>query len=268
VLELIQRKVEGEDITEAPAEAPQTQIIDLMEALKASLAKLRTAAELTRADVPVRRIGDALKRLRRELPEGRSLTELRIHASGDDVVVRDRSEPPWNPQSGQFHIEFEVRELATRVAPLARAAAARAHDDEPGRSAAEWFDLGMELEAVAPDEARKAYEHAIRLDESQSDARVNLGRMLHEAGLPDAAEKQYRDVLARGEHALAAYNLGVLLEDAGRGADAIQAYARSLAADPQLAEAHFNLARLYEERGDHRAALRHFNGYRALVRPT
>ncbi|MGH7483928.1 MAG: Ku protein [Longimicrobiales bacterium] len=39
VLELIQKKVEGEDITQAPAEVPQTQVIDLMEALKASLAK-------------------------------------------------------------------------------------------------------------------------------------------------------------------------------------------------------------------------------------
>lgn len=39
VLELIQRKIEGEDITETPVEAPQTQIIDLMEALKASLAR-------------------------------------------------------------------------------------------------------------------------------------------------------------------------------------------------------------------------------------
>jgi DNA end-binding protein Ku len=39
VLELIQRKVEGEDITESVEEAPKTQIIDLMEALKASLAR-------------------------------------------------------------------------------------------------------------------------------------------------------------------------------------------------------------------------------------
>jgi DNA end-binding protein Ku len=38
-LELIGRKVEGEDITTAPAEEPKTQIIDLMEALKASLGK-------------------------------------------------------------------------------------------------------------------------------------------------------------------------------------------------------------------------------------
>ena len=39
MLDLINQKVEGEDITAAPAEAPQTQIIDLMEALKASIAK-------------------------------------------------------------------------------------------------------------------------------------------------------------------------------------------------------------------------------------
>lgn len=45
VLELIQRKVEGEDITQAPVEAPQVQIIDLMEALKASLAKAGGSAD-------------------------------------------------------------------------------------------------------------------------------------------------------------------------------------------------------------------------------
>ena len=39
VMEQIQRKVEGKEITEEPEEAPKTQIIDLMEALKASLAK-------------------------------------------------------------------------------------------------------------------------------------------------------------------------------------------------------------------------------------
>ena len=45
VLELIQRKVEGEDITESVEEAPKTQIIDLMEALKASLARTPTEPE-------------------------------------------------------------------------------------------------------------------------------------------------------------------------------------------------------------------------------
>ncbi|MCZ6761138.1 MAG: Ku protein [Gemmatimonadetes bacterium] len=44
ILELIQRKVDGEDITVAPSEEPQTQIIDIMEALKASLAGGQAAA--------------------------------------------------------------------------------------------------------------------------------------------------------------------------------------------------------------------------------
>jgi DNA end-binding protein Ku len=45
VLEAIQSKVEGKDITEEPTEAPQTKIIDIMEALKASLAKGGAAEE-------------------------------------------------------------------------------------------------------------------------------------------------------------------------------------------------------------------------------
>jgi DNA end-binding protein Ku len=45
VLEQIQRKVDGEEITEEPTEAPKTQIIDLMEALKASLKGKGSAGE-------------------------------------------------------------------------------------------------------------------------------------------------------------------------------------------------------------------------------
>jgi tetratricopeptide (TPR) repeat protein len=231
------------------------------------LVLLRTAAELSRADVPARRIRDALTRLKALLPQGRSLSELRIHAAGDEVVVRESSEPPWNPSSGQFHIEFDVGELAARVAPLARGVAERAHADPVERTAVEWFELGADLEPVAPEEARAAYKAALRLDASLTDARVNLGRLLHDAGLRAEAEAQYRQVLAVREHALAAYNLGVLLEDTDRDLEAITAYARAIAADPALAEAHYNLARIYEQRGDQRAAIRHFNGYRALVRP-
>ena len=44
VLEAIQQKVEGQDIVAAPSEQPETKIIDLMDALKASLAK-RAAIE-------------------------------------------------------------------------------------------------------------------------------------------------------------------------------------------------------------------------------
>ena len=49
VQELIDRKIEGEQITTAPQEAPETKIIDLMEALKASLASGAPREEAPRA---------------------------------------------------------------------------------------------------------------------------------------------------------------------------------------------------------------------------
>ena len=45
VLEAIQRKVDGQEITSEAAEAPQTKIIDLMDALKASLARRGASTE-------------------------------------------------------------------------------------------------------------------------------------------------------------------------------------------------------------------------------
>lgn len=55
VLEAIQQKVEGQDITEEPAEAPKAKIIDLMEALKQSLAKGEAAED---APKPARRAAE------------------------------------------------------------------------------------------------------------------------------------------------------------------------------------------------------------------
>jgi DNA end-binding protein Ku len=45
ILEQIQRKVDGQEITEEPTESPKTQVIDLMEALKASLKAKGTAGD-------------------------------------------------------------------------------------------------------------------------------------------------------------------------------------------------------------------------------
>ena len=45
MLEAIQQKVDGQEITAEPHEAPQTKIIDLMDALKASLAKRGASTE-------------------------------------------------------------------------------------------------------------------------------------------------------------------------------------------------------------------------------
>ncbi len=58
MLEQIQRKVDGQEITAEPTQEPETQIIDLMEALKASLAKggVRRAGEEEAEEAPMRAV--------------------------------------------------------------------------------------------------------------------------------------------------------------------------------------------------------------------
>jgi len=228
---------------------------------------LRTAKALVAARIPPRRIRRALKRLRLQLPRGRSLAELRIVAEGDRIVVSD-GDTAWNPESGQTHLDFAVSDLATRAAPIARRTAQAARDAEGDFDADDWYELGLELEAVDPEEARDAYRRALELDAHHADAHVNLGRLLHEQGLVEEAERHYRAALREDPaHATAEFDLGIALEDLDRPADAIEAYRMALATDARLADAHFNVARLYDRMGKRAAALRHLSTYKRLTDP-
>jgi tetratricopeptide (TPR) repeat protein len=57
----------------------------------------------------------------------------------------------------------------------------------------------------------------------------------------------------------------VLLEDMDRGSEALDAYKAALAADPKLADGHYNLALLYERMRRPKDALRHMAQYRRLA---
>ncbi len=226
---------------------------------------LRTAKALVAARIPTRRIRRALKKLRQQLPRGRSLAELRIVAEGDRIVVSD-GYTAWNPESGQFNLDFAVSDLATRAAPIARRAAQAARAAEGDLDADDWYELGLEMEAVDAGEARDAYRRALELDAHHADAHVNLGRLLHEQGMIEEAERHYRLALRENpDHATAAFDLGIALEDLDRPADAIEAYRAALVTDPRLADAHYNVARLYEKVGKKAAALRHLSIYRRLT---
>ena len=223
---------------------------------------LRTAGELSSARIPQRKVKRVLQRLRDQLPEGRSLSGIRIAADGDRVVVRD-GEAVWNPESGQALFDFSVSELEDKAAPFV----ARAAEEEARTVTAEdWYELACELELSDGDRAEEAYLRAIELDPAHADAHVNLGRLLHERRAPGAAEKHYRAAMkADPTHDTAAFNLGVALEDLGRVVDAISAYLRALHLDPDNADAHYNVAGLYEKRGDKASALRHLKSYKALT---
>lgn len=226
---------------------------------------LRTAGELSAAQIPQRKVRRVLERLRDQLPEGRSLTGVRIAADGERVVVRD-GEAVWNPESGQSLFDFSVADLAAKAAPLIHRNAAAARNGEQEMDADDWYELACELEMSSIEDAKDAYTRSLEADPEHPDAHVNLGRLLHEQGAPAAAEQHYRAALhADPVHETAAFNLSVALEDLGRIEDAVKAYQHALALDPANADAHYNLAGIYERRGDKQAALRHLKMYRGLT---
>jgi tetratricopeptide (TPR) repeat protein len=225
------------------------------------LVLLRTAKDLVASRVPASRVKRALSKLKRQLPEGRALTGIRIFPSGRALVARD-GEVVWNPDSGQAHFDFA--EDGVR----AEAGSPPAVPVEERLDAEGWLDLAGALEDVEPARARSAYEKALSIDPSHADAHVNVGRLLHEEGDLEAAEEHYRSALASEPgHAIAAFNLGVVLEDRGRAEDAATAYRAALKADPSLADAHYRLADVYERLGRKGAAIRHLSAYRKLTTP-
>ncbi|MCU1347522.1 MAG: Tetratricopeptide 2 repeat protein [Acidobacteria bacterium] len=227
----------------------------------ADLIVLRTAGELTSANIPQRKVRRVLERLREQLPEGRSLSGIRIAADGERVVVRD-GDTVWNPESGQALFDFSVAEIEEKLAvPLPLRAV-----DQPAEDAEDWYELGCELESSDPERSREAYERAITLDPAHADAHLNLGRLLHESGDTALAERHYRSAFTLDpENATAAFNLGVALEDLGRVNDALDAYHRAIDLDPDHADAHYNLAGIHERRGEKADAVRHLKAYRALL---
>jgi tetratricopeptide (TPR) repeat protein len=222
------------------------------------LVLLRAAQGLLGARIAGRRVRAVLRKLRTQLPEGRTLRDVHIRAEGDRIVVGDGARK-WSAEDGQILFDFGTAELARRIAPLARKRSSSLDADG-------MYERGCDLEEADPAAARAAYERALQLDPEHAQAHVNLGRLLHEAGEAASAAEHYRRALeARPDDGTAAFNLGVALEDLGRRAEAIDAYQLAITTDPHCADAHYNLSRLYEHLGQGAPALRHLRTYRALT---
>jgi DNA-binding transcriptional MerR regulator len=168
---------------------------------------LRTAQTLVEADVPPRRITRSIRELRRHLPDAMPLSGLSISAVADRVVVRERA-GRWQAESGQYLLEFDGDPANGSLSVIEYRDAA----ETPG-SAQAWFDKATALERTDAVAATRAYESAIATpDPSFLDARINLGRLLHEGGHLAKAEQAYREAVQPvGNDPLLLYNLGVLL---------------------------------------------------------
>jgi tetratricopeptide (TPR) repeat protein len=219
---------------------------------------LRTATALRAAKIPGQRISRTLRRIRESLPEGMPLSGLSIIVLGDRIAIRE-GQQLWESDSGQYALALEVTGEAGAIQMIDRRAAVPAS----GGSAEELFARGLELEGSDPHGSRQAYEACLAVEVHHTEARINLGRLLHLTGEVAEAERIYRG--ATIADALLSFNLAVLLEDQGRQAEAMLAYREALALDPGMADAHFNLARLHEHAGNTKDCFRHLLAYRRLA---
>ena len=227
------------------------------------LVLLRAAKGLADANLGRRRMWRALRALRKRLPSDRPLSSVRVLAEGDRVLIQEQN-TTWEPESGQTIMDFTVTELAEKIAPLRHASAPQAKAQTSSDD--DWFDLGLEFDRLGENaDACAAYREALRLDRGHVNARINLGRLLHNDRAYRQAEELYRETLRIDPaNSIAAFNLGVVLEDQGAIQEALETYQHALAVDPTIPDVHYNIARLYEHQGDHQAALHHFSRFRAL----
>jgi tetratricopeptide (TPR) repeat protein len=228
------------------------------------LLMLRTASALRSAKISAHRINRTLQALRATLPAGAASDKRSLTALGNQIAVRE-GKLLWESESGQYVLALDIGEKGgLHVIAGPGEELVRAENAPPsGSSADEHYASAFALEDTDPDGARAAYEACLKAEPHHTEARINLGRLLHIAGHLVEAEQMYRS--AANKEPLLVFNLAVLLEDLEREPEAILAYREALALDPELADAHFNLARLYERAKDAKASLRHLLAYRRMV---
>jgi tetratricopeptide (TPR) repeat protein len=114
-----------------------------------------------------------------------------------------------------------------------------------------WDKIGIAYHQLGDlNDARKNYEHAIRLKKKYSDAINNVGTIFY-------AEKKYRTAIARYKKALAYApdsasiwsNLGTAYYARGKFDEMSKAYAKALELDPDVFETHGNVGTRMQDRG-------------------
>jgi tetratricopeptide (TPR) repeat protein len=199
---------------------------------------LRTTQGLVAAGVPPRRVRKVWTSLRRQLRSDLPLTSIRILADGERAIAWD-GRARWQPESGQFLLDFDAGEVAaSAAAPAARG------PSTVGRSSA----ARVAPAAVSPSGARAAGERAC----AGSAAAGTLTAEPEPAagpGPPGLTAEQWFHIASELE--------------AESPVEARRAYLHALELDPALGDAHLNLGRLEHEAGELGRAEAH---YRTAVR--
>jgi tetratricopeptide (TPR) repeat protein len=122
------------------------------------------------------------------------------------------------------------------------------------------FEQGGKVE-----DAIALYEDILAIDSKHAESYINLGTIAYKRGDMRLAERMYRQATeADDSSALAFYDLGNALDELRRFEEAVGAYKEALRLSPKYADAHYNLAYIYERTSEQRRALIHWRAYLKL----
>ena len=221
----------------------------------ADLVAVETLNRLAARRIPAGRLRRAMDVLAEGLGSARApLSSLRISTNGAHIVVHEPgpSSKPIEPLTGQWVLNFDTAPIEKKIHALGL------------RTAEEWFELGMTLDANPETlaQAAEAYRRAIGAMPAWVEAHINLGSTLYQMGLVAEARESFSvAVELEPANALAHFNLGCVCDRLGEGPQAIEEFRAALGRAPQMADAHLNLALAYEKTGRKMEALKHLAFY-------
>lgn len=222
---------------------------------------LRAVLKLRERKVPLQKIGQAIKSLRRKLIHVESpLSELKIHWDGRCISVQIAGQT-MDAISGQILLNFDQRH-----SPVPTAFPPKPQVDQSAE-AENHFQQGLSLEETGapPKQAIAAYEKAIALNPTAAGALVNLGTIYFRDGKLQKAEACYKKAIAADpQYPLAHFNLANLYDEQDLVEPARQHYLAAIRLDPKYADAYFNLALVCEQAGDALQALGYWKRYLKL----
>lgn len=120
--------------------------------------------------------------------------------------------------------------------------------------------LSQQLEGLGPTPRLAYLRHLVEQGRSGADVMFQTAVAFHELGLTDSALYYYDKTIAIApDHFKSHVNKGVLFDDEGDYARAIQSFAMAATLNPEDVLAHSHLAFLLHQKGDHWAAWDHLD---------
>ena len=225
------------------------------------LAGMRSLRDLREQRLSVRSIRSSVEAMQRIAGIADPLREAASVPRGARLVFR-HSGALLDPLTQQLAFDFDAP--AKRELSLLKREPPREQVLRDQAQAQELFQRAVQLEEKPETLAAAAalYRQVLELCPRHAPASINLGTILYNDRRFAEAEERYRTAAEIDpDYALAFFDLGNVLDELRRLPEAIAAYARAIQLVPQYADAHYNLALAYERTGERRRALRHWLCY-------